>query len=116
MTSEYIVIEKRECHNCGHKGLTDTEYVEVDGRRVSEGYVECPNCGEEKFAFCGVLKKCAIPSSIFELFAEEYAKALKLVRERNDACISLFQNELGYGFLKSKAILDIMRMSGIVKD
>lgn len=27
MTSEYIVIEKRECHNCGHKGLTDEEYV-----------------------------------------------------------------------------------------
>lgn len=57
-----------------------------------------------------------IPRIDFEQFTADYAKALKLVRERNDACISLFQNELGYGFLKSKAILDIMRMSGIVKD
>lgn len=52
--------------------------------------------------------------SVFELFVADYTRALDLVRERNDACISLFQDELGYGFLKSKAILDIMRMSGVV--
>ena len=57
-----------------------------------------------------------IPRIDFEQFTADYAKALKLVRERSDASISLFQNELGFGFLKSKAILDIMRMSGVAKD
>lgn len=79
MTSEYIVVEKCECHNCGHKGLTDTEYVEIDGRRVSEGYVECPNCGEEKFAFCGVLKNA--PSRVrFSSYLQ------KSMRRRSSLC------------------------------
>lgn len=50
------MIEKRVCHDCGHEGVTKAAYREMKGRRVSEGYVTCPNCGKRKFAIFGYVK------------------------------------------------------------
>lgn len=52
--------------------------------------------------------------SILEEFGEHYAKAVDLVREKKDACISMFQNELGLGFIESMIILKIMKKSGLL--
>lgn len=50
---ERKMIEKRVCHNCEHRGVTIVAYREMNGRRISEGYVKCPNCGKRKFAIIG---------------------------------------------------------------
>ena len=54
--NERNVIEKRVCHNCGHEGVTKAAYREMNGRRVSEGYVKCPSCGKRRFAIAGNVK------------------------------------------------------------
>lgn len=54
--NERKMIEKRVCDSCGHRGVTVAAYREMDGRRVSEGYVACPNCGMRKFAIFGYEK------------------------------------------------------------
>lgn len=46
----------------------------------------------------------------------DYAKAVDLVREKNDACISMFPNELDLGFIESMSILKIMKKSGLLLD
>lgn len=54
--NERKMFEKRVCHECEHRGMTVAVYREMDGRRFSEGYVECPNCGKRKFAIVGYVK------------------------------------------------------------